>query len=63
MKSEHLPSVLHANNSADSISMERSLKQIRNLLMNLSTSDIAEEDRLMASLDDVETMLKAIKHD
>lgn len=63
MKSEFLPSVLHASNSANSISMERSLKQIRELLLGFEPSNDSEADQQNASLDDVETMLKAIKHD
>lgn len=63
MQSPHLPSILQAKNEANSISMERSLKQIQDLLMNLHTSNLADEDRLMASLDDIETMLESIKRD
>ena len=59
MISNILPSVLL--DSRGSISMERALKQIRDLLKQFP-SDMPSniEDRIQASLDDVETMLAHI---
>jgi hypothetical protein len=61
MTSNKLPSVLVA--PRDSISMERALKQIKQLLEELFPVDEIPaplEDRLNASLDDVDTMLECI---
>jgi hypothetical protein len=59
--SDHLPSVLQ--DPRGSISMERALKQIRDLILEyavVATKDF-ESDRINASLDDIETMLKHLK--
>jgi hypothetical protein len=63
-----LPSVLLADNPANSISMERALKQIKELLeKNIYNPHLTDEacatfeDTVQASIEDVETMLAAIK--
>lgn len=70
MKSDTLPSVLLAPNPANSISMERALKQAKELLegyfANYGPTLPKEErerleDQLQASIDDIDTMLAAIK--
>ena len=54
-----LPSVLQHRRG--SISMERALKQIKDLLYNIDTSDNESlYDKVQASIDDVETMLDNI---
>ena len=55
-----LPSVLQAPNN-NSIAMYRALRQIKWLLERHVAETTEEEDRLNASLDDVEIMLKAVK--
>lgn len=65
-KSNSLPSVLIAPNPADSLSMERALKQIQFLLFEISTEEPFPEehaDMLAASCDAIETMLNAIDRD
>ena len=67
MMSSKLPMVLQQD-CGNSLSMERSLKQMQSLLethfkqeWELETiEDRALQDRLSASLDDIETMLAAI---
>ena len=60
-KSNSLPSVLIAPNTADSLSMERALKQILFYMRQLPISDNPlREDEIQASIDAVETMLNAI---
>lgn len=60
-KSATLPSILIAPNSADSLSMERALKQIQFLVKQVPFFDIpGREDEVNASLDAIETMLNAI---
>lgn len=67
MMSSKLPMVLQQN-CGNSLSMERSLKQMQSLLETLfkqeweleTIEDRALQDRLSASLDDIETMLAAI---
>lgn len=56
----HLPAVLQQPHG-NSISMERALKQIHKLLLEVPTesNDTVRSD-VAASLDDVEIMLKAI---
>lgn len=62
MKSDKLPSVLLAKNPADSLSMERALKQIQCLLAQVEVleGDDSGEDMLLASLDDIQTMIDSI---
>lgn len=65
MKSSKLPSVLQAPNPANSLSMERALKQIQSLLTDYShflddRGMVISADSVNASIDDLETMLKAI---
>lgn len=60
MTSTKLPSVLSAPNTVNSISMERSLKQIKELLDTIVSQDDSVNDRVEASIDDVDTMLAAI---
>lgn len=56
--SPYLPNVLQVFNRPDSsLSMERALKQIRELLI----SHPEDSDTVNASLDDIDTMLRAIK--
>lgn len=57
MTQDYIPAVLLGKR--DSISTERALKQIRELLDN--HCDNCNEDRLNASLDDIDTMLECIK--
>jgi hypothetical protein len=59
MISQQLPSVLYAKDG--SVSTERALKQILNLLENYT--DNCNEDALEASISDVKTMLSAINRD
>ena len=58
-----LPSVLTAPHAGDSLSMERALKQIRDLL-NQFGHELERQnrttDRVDASLDAIDTMLKAV---
>ena len=59
MVSNLLPSVLLDNRG--SISMERALKQIKDLLVQVPLDEHSDiEVRVQASLDDVETMLSHI---
>ena len=58
MVSNQLPSVLF--DSRGSISMERALKQIKELLELIPESGIIGEDRISASLEDIDTMLNHI---
>ena len=62
MFSTKLPSVLTAKNPDDSLSMERSLRQIQCLLaqVDIDSDDQNLIDMVNASLDDVHTMLQAI---
>lgn len=61
MMSNKLPSVLQAKNPVDSLSMERTLRQIQKLLMEHISEDSDDiTDMLNASLDDIDTMLAAI---
>ena len=61
MISNKLPSVLQAKNLADSLSMERALKQIRSLLISEVVPRTPEiEDKVNASLDDIQTMIDSI---
>ena len=56
-----LPSVLQHRRG--SISMERALKQIKDLLCDIDTSDNESlYDKVQASIDDVETMLEKINY-
>lgn len=56
MIADKLPSVLYQPNG-NSISMERALKQIRMLLDEYTDDQGIHEDVIMASIDDVDTML------
>lgn len=58
MISDKLPSVLQHNRG--SISLERALKQIKTLLEDVNPENDSHEDKLNASIDDVETMLDKI---
>lgn len=62
MFSNKLPSVLTAKNPNDSLSMERSLRQIQCLLAQIEVDGTDEnlQDMVNASLDDIHTMLAAI---
>lgn len=62
MMSPSLPSVLQGTNGNSSISMERALNQIKDLLVeHVPHGDPELEDRVLASCDDVEVMLQAIQ--
>jgi hypothetical protein len=57
-RAESLPKVLSVGGGNSAISMERALKQIKDLLQVYPTSDdLSFEDRVNASIDDVEVML------
>lgn len=56
--SPQLPSVLQ--DPQGSISMYRSLKQIKELIEGITPDDDSHEDRINASLDDIETMMSRI---
>lgn len=58
MMSPHLPSVLQ--DPQGSIAMYRSLKQIKELIEEITPTNESHEDRINASLDDIETMMKRI---
>lgn len=60
MRAQKLPSVLAPPAPDSAISMERALKQIRELLNEVQVLDDPHEDRLNASLDDIDVMLKCI---
>jgi hypothetical protein len=57
-----LPSVLTPTNGWSAISMARALKQVKELLENVVPDDSYHQDRLNASIDDVEVMLHHIHH-
>ena len=56
-----LPSVLVPTNGDSSISMERAIKQVLELMEYLPVRDDSFEDRVNASTDDLKTMLAAIE--
>lgn len=58
MMSPQLPSVLQDHRG--SISMYRALKQIKELIEEITPTNESHEDRINASLDDIETMMKRI---
>lgn len=66
MVSEKLPAVLKRSNNwhnysySQGISMERALRQIKELLDSIESEDASVQDRVNASIDDVDTMLAAI---
>lgn len=61
MTQDFLPSVLVPPKPNSGISMERALKQIKDLLEHYKTEYEIEEDRVNASIDDIEVMLLSIK--
>ena len=67
MMSQYLPSVLQGRGAESSISTERALKQIRDLLGHmleeLQPGDQEWEDMLDASLDDLDMMIRAIRRE
>jgi len=64
MKSNKLPSVLLVPAPNSSISMERALKQIKELLENhIESDDPSIADAVNASIDDVDVMLAAINRE
>lgn len=66
MKSPHLPVVLLPPPPYSALSMERSLKQIRELLLEALPADDTQPeltDKVLASIDDVDVMLECIKRD
>jgi len=62
MVSDKLPSVLYRENG-NSLSMERALKQMKELLEGIETLEPERIDRLEASIDDCATMLLCINRD
>lgn len=64
MMAPKLPSVLQAPRN-NSISMERSLKQIRELLEGIQSGKFGDsiDDRVNASLDDLDLMIRNIDND
>lgn len=60
-KSTMLPNVLLAPIEGNSISMVRALKQIRELLEIIDTETFEVQDKIYASIGDIDTMLAAIK--
>ena len=59
-ESKYIPAVLTGHGRKSSISMERALKQIQQLLENIDDPELA--DRVLASLDDIDLMLEQIFH-
>ena len=57
---KYIPAVLTGHGRKSSISMERALKQIQQLLENIDDPEL--EDRVLASLDDIDLMLEQIFH-
>ena len=57
---KYIPAVLTGQGRKSSISMERALKQIKQLLENIDDPEL--EDRVLASLDDIDLMLEQIFH-
>lgn len=58
--SDTLPRVLCPKAPYSAISMVRALKQAVSLLEDVSPDDDSHEDRLNASIDDLDVMLKSI---
>jgi hypothetical protein len=63
MQSNHLPSILIPAPPNSSISLERALKQIKQLLEEAPIEGPSHEDRLNASIDDCDVMLSCIKRE
>ena len=61
MMSSKLPAVLQVPLPNSSISIERTLKQIQELLEQYPAVDAPTEDRIQASLGDIATMIRAIE--
>ena len=59
-ESKYIPAVLTGHGCKSSISMQRALKQIKQLLENIDDPEL--EDRVLASLDDIDLMLEQIFH-
>ena len=57
---KYIPAVLTGHGRKSSISMERALKQIQQLLENIDDPEL--EDRVLASLDDIDLMVEQIFH-
>lgn len=63
MKSFKLPSVLLSHTFGNSISMERALKQVKDILLEaLPDPSDRHYDKVNASIEDVEMMLTSIDH-
>lgn len=69
MRANNLPSILSpSNDGVNTLSMERSLKQIKELLEDHwhyfnEDNDALEVDKIQASIDDVDIMLSCIKRE
>lgn len=61
MHSLHLPAVLGGIGRESGISMERALNQIKDLLESMEPKTGAQEDKIEASIGDVEMMLRRIR--
>jgi len=59
MISNELPAVLQGRGRESSISMERALNQVKSLVEGIVDDDL--QDRVNASLDDLDMMLRAIQ--
>lgn len=58
MMSTQLPAVLQ--DPRGSIAMYRALKQMKELIEQIDSTDDSHEDRINASLDDIDTMMRHI---
>lgn len=61
MQSEKLPAVLIPPAPNSPISIERALRQVYELLENFAIGQRPQHDRIDASLDDIDVMLKCIE--
>lgn len=59
--SDTLPRVLTPPKPYSAISMVRALNQIRELLIDIDPKDDSHDDRINASIDDLDIMLKCVK--
>lgn len=61
MINSQLPSILTPKPPISSISMERALKQAKDLILQIEPIDASHEDKIQATLDDLEVMLECIE--
>lgn len=62
MQSPHLPGLLEGRGRESGISMERALKQVLELLETIEPQTEEEEDKLEASIGDVEMMIRRVRN-